>query len=206
MDPVSMAKTDFRHAIAEYIRREAQPPDKYSHQPRLYQLARSLARGESFDDDVLYAAAWMHDLGVFLGHRPQDLDALACWDHIGYVLNAGPGILRQVGFPEAKIAAVSEAIRTHLPSGEPTNVEGVLLRDADILEQLGAIGILRTVSKSGATRAFRLIGRLWKCYDVTRLNCQGASAWPRPVNWPKRDSPFFTNFWRPTTMKPADWS
>ena len=42
-----------------------------------------------------------------------------------------------------------EAIRTHLPAGRPESVEGIALRDADILEQLGAIGILRTVSKVG---------------------------------------------------------
>jgi uncharacterized protein len=32
--------------------------------------------------------------------------------------------------------------------------EGVLLRDADILEQLGAVGILRTVSKVGRDTRF----------------------------------------------------
>ena len=66
----------FREAIAEYIRSHAKPPDKFSHQPRLYRLARELAQDQPFDDDVVYAAAWLHDLGVFIGHRPEDPTAL----------------------------------------------------------------------------------------------------------------------------------
>jgi uncharacterized protein len=65
-----------------------------------------------------------------------------------------PAILRAVGFPEAKIPAVVEAIRTHQPSGDPTAIEGIILRDADILEQLGAVGVLRTVCKIGRDTRF----------------------------------------------------
>ena len=67
-----MTKPDYRRAIAQYIREQAKPPDKFSHQPRLYALAKQLAEDKSFDDEVLYAAAWMHDLGVFIGHRPEE--------------------------------------------------------------------------------------------------------------------------------------
>jgi|ERR1043166_527725 uncharacterized protein len=149
-----MNQTDYRAAIADYIRAEAQPPDKFSHQPRLYALACSLAEGKPFDDDVVYAAAWMHDLGVFIGHRPEDLTVLAAWDNVAYAVNETPGLLRKFGFPEAKIPAVVEAIRTHQPHAKPTSLEATLLRDADILEQLGAVGILRTVSKVGRDSRF----------------------------------------------------
>jgi uncharacterized protein len=140
--------------MVEYIRVQAQPPDKFSHQPRLYRLAVRLAENQPYDDDVLYAAAWMHDLGVFIGHRPEDPAALARWDHVAYATRQVPPILRQLGFPEAKLAAAVEAIRTHLPSAKPTSFEGTLLRDADILEQLGAISVLRTVSKVGRDTRF----------------------------------------------------
>jgi len=142
-----MSETPYRQAIADYIRANANPPDKFSHQPRVYRLACELAEGRPFDDDVVFAAAWMHDLGVFIGHRPEPLAALAVWDHIAYVTAKAPALLRDFGFPVEKIPAVLEAIRTHLPSGEPTTFEGTLLRDADLLEQLGAVGILRAVSK-----------------------------------------------------------
>ena len=149
-----MPEISYRHAIAEYIRAEANPPDKFSHQPRLYQLAKQLAQSQPFDDDVLYAAAWLHDIGVFIGHRPEDPTALGKWDNVAYALKEAPRLLQQFGFPTEKIAAVIETIRTHLPSGRPTSFEGTLLRDADILEQLGAVGILRTVCKIGRDTRF----------------------------------------------------
>jgi uncharacterized protein len=149
-----MQQPAYRQAIVDYIRAQANPPDKFSHQPRLYALAAALADGRPFDDDVLYAAAWLHDLGVFIGHRPHDPNALAAWDSVAYAMNQAPSVLTRLGFPLEKIPAVVEAIRTHQPSGRPVTLEGQLLRDADILEQLGAISILRTVSKVGRDTRF----------------------------------------------------
>ena len=151
---VRMTKTVFREAIENFIRAEAKPPDKLSHQQRLYELAVQLAGKEAFDDDVLHAAIWLHDVGVFIGHRPEDPVALAKWDNVAYAVQEAPAFLRRFDFPADKIQAVVEAIRTHLPSGKPTTFEGTLLRDADIFEQLGAVGILRTVSKVGRDSRF----------------------------------------------------
>src|SRR5689334_9289115 len=136
-----MEQPRYRAAITEYIRREANPPDKFSHQCRLYRLACELGEGQEFDDEVLFAAAWLHDLGVFIGHRPEEPEALAKWDNVAYALENAPRLLTKFGFPPQKIPAVLEAMRTHLSSRQPTSFEGVLLRDADILEQLGAVGI-----------------------------------------------------------------
>ena len=132
-----------------YIRAEAQPADKYGHQPRVYALAVRLGEGMEYDDDILFAAAWMHDLGVFLGHRPQNSAELAGWDHLPYTLERSRELLAGWNFPADKLEAVAEAIRSHQPQGEPARIEGVLLRDADILEQLGAIGALRALVKVG---------------------------------------------------------
>jgi uncharacterized protein len=132
-----------------YIRTEASPADKFGHQPRLYALAARLGEGMEFDDDVLFAAAWMHDLGVFLGHRPQDPEELAKWDHVPYTVTRTRELLVVWGFPACKLDAVAEAIRTHQPHDEPVSMEAILLRDADILEQLGAMGALRTIVKVG---------------------------------------------------------
>jgi len=164
-----MNQPRYREAIAEFIRAQARPPDKFAHQPRLYRLAKRLAEGQTYDDDVLYAAAWMHDLGVFYGHRPEDPAALAAWDHVAYAMRAVPALLAQFGFPEEKIPGAIEAIRTHLPSGEPTTFEGTLLRDADLLEQLGAVGVLRTVSKVGRDTRFV---RLGDPLDTLRRNAE----------------------------------
>jgi len=145
----------FRLALSDYVRSQALPVDKLGHQPRLYALTRSIGQGLSYDDDVVYAAAWLHDLGVFIGHRPEDPDQLAGWDNVAYAMKQGPEVLHQAGFPPAKIAQVVEAIRTHQPHLTPASLEGTILRDADILEQLGAIGILRVVAKIGRDTRYK---------------------------------------------------
>lgn len=149
-------KNDFRQAIVDYIRAQAKPVDKFSHQERLYALTRKIGAGQAYDDDVVFAAAWMHDLGVFIDHRPEDLAALAQWDMIAYAVGRVPDLLHECGFPPGKIPAVIEIIRVHQPSGNPVTPEGVIVRDADILEQLGAAGILRTVCKIGRDTRFRV--------------------------------------------------
>jgi uncharacterized protein len=145
---------DFRAGIEKYIRREARPVDKFGHQPRLYALTLRIGEELDYDDDVVFAAAWLHDLGVFAGHRPEDIASLTAWDNVAYAMRRAPEVLREAGFPMSKIDAVVDAIRTHQPGGNPASVEGIILRDADILEQLGAIGILRTASKVGRDTRF----------------------------------------------------
>jgi len=144
----------FRELIAEYIQAEAKPREKFGHQPRLYALTREVGQGFEYNDDVVYAAAWLHDLGVFTGHRPEDLEQLKKWDNTKYAMEQAPALLARFGFPSEKIPAVVEAIRTHQPVFAPQTIEGKILRDADILEQLGAIGILRTVCKVGRDTRF----------------------------------------------------
>lgn len=145
----SQSEYNFRLPLAEYVRSQALPVDKLGHQPRLYALTRLIGEGLAYDDDVVYAAAWLHDLGVFIGHRPEDPVALAGWDNVTYAMKQAPAVLLQTGFPTTKVADVVEAIRTHQPHLRPISLEGMILRDADILEQLGAIGIVRVTAKIG---------------------------------------------------------
>lgn len=142
-------KRNWREKVASYIRAEARPADKFGHQPRLYALTRMIGQGRAYDDDVVYAAAWMHDLGVFVGHRPTDPQELARWNHVPYTIARCRELLPGWGFPAEKLDAVAEAIRTHQPQDEPVTEEAVILRDADILEQLGAVGALRALVKVG---------------------------------------------------------
>lgn len=139
----------WRGAIVRRIRIEALPPEKFSHQARLYALTQQIAASftESVDDDVLFGATWVHDLGVFLGHRPSEPEALKRWNSTAYTVAHAGEFLRECGFPEEKIAAAIECIRTHEVHGEPITTEGTILRDADLLEQLGAVAVMRTVAK-----------------------------------------------------------
>ena len=146
--------SDFRAKLTDYLHVNAQPQHKYGHQPRLYALTRQIGEGLDYDDDIVFAACFLHDLGVFVGHRPEDPELLKKWDHVAYTCEKSPAILRETGFPEEKIPAVLEVIRTHQPHDEPQTVEATIARDADILEQLGAIGITRTLAKLGSDTRF----------------------------------------------------
>jgi uncharacterized protein len=150
--------SDFRDQLEQYVRREASPEHKYSHQPRLYALTREIAGNikpaPTYDDDIVYAAAFLHDLGVFIGHRPEDPEALKQWNHVTYICDQAPAILIRFNFPTDKIESVLACIREHQPHDNPQSFEATLLRDADILEQLGAIGILRTTAKLGSDTRF----------------------------------------------------
>ncbi len=150
----------WRQQLADYIRAQAQPIDKFSHQPRLYALACELADGVSVDDDILYAACWLHDLGVFIGHRPEDPAQLASWDNVAYAIAQTPLLLQQFGFPTEKIPAVQAAIRDHHPQARPTAIEAILLHDADLLELLGAVGLLRTLGKVGRDTRYQTFADL----------------------------------------------
>src|SRR3954467_5832187 len=101
----------WREALRVYIRQEAKPVEKYGHQPRLYALACKVGAGLEYDHDVVFAAVWLHDLGVFIGHRPEELEALKKWDSVDYAMRRAPDVLNECGFPSLKIDAVMEAIR-----------------------------------------------------------------------------------------------
>lgn len=144
----------WRESVVSYIRAEAQPVDKFGHMPRLYALAVKVGESLKYDDDILFAAAWMHDLGVFIGHRPQEPHELARWDHVPYTIARVRELLPRWGFPADKLDGVAEVIQTHQPKDNPVLIEAIVLRDADILEQLGAVGLLRAVAKIGRDSRF----------------------------------------------------
>ncbi len=68
--------------LYDYILHQAQPPEKFGHSPRLYALTQQIGATESYDDDAVY----VHDLGVFTGHRPEDLEQLKAWDNTAYAI------------------------------------------------------------------------------------------------------------------------
>ena len=162
-----------------YIREQAKPVDKFSHQSRLYELTRAVGEGQSYDDDVVFAAVWLHDLGVFSGHRPENLAELAAWDCVAYAVKKAPEILARFSFPAEKISAVVEAIRTHQPQQAPTTIEGIIVRDADILEQLGAVSVLRTVCKIGLDTRFQTFP------DALRILRKNADMLPDQLKLPR---------------------
>jgi HD superfamily phosphodiesterase len=114
----------------------------YSHSIRDYDLARQLAAADhvALDDDVMFAAAYLHDMAAFPPWANAKLD------HADEAARLVDGILKDAGFPMAKIDAVRSAIRTHMFDRDPMGPEALYLHDADALDWLGAIGVARIVA------------------------------------------------------------
>ena len=116
----------------------------YSHSVRDYELAKVLATedGVVIDDDILFASAYLHDMAAF---APWDREKEGI-DHADEAARIVDTVLVGTGFPMAKIDAVRGAIRTHMFDRRPVGPEAIYLHDADALDWLGAIGVIRIVA------------------------------------------------------------
>jgi hypothetical protein len=116
----------------------------YSHSVRDYTLAKALAEADHamIDDDVLFAAAYLHDMAAF---APWDREKEGI-DHADEGARIVDTVLNGTGFPPAKIDAVRGAIRTHMFDRTPVGPEALYLHDADALDWLGAIGVARVIA------------------------------------------------------------
>jgi uncharacterized protein len=118
----------------------------WQHSERNYNVALRLAQedGLNVDPDVLFAAAFLHDMAAF---RPC---ADRRMEHGDCAAIESESILRQAGFPMRKFPAVQAAERGHMYySNAGTRPEAIVLHDADSLDFLGDIGAARMISLTG---------------------------------------------------------
>ena len=131
---------DWRAAVHRFAEVNLKHPAwGLSHSVRDYDLAKELAAADkvTLDDDVLYAAAYLHDVAAFAPFRKPDVD------HQDEAARIVESMLAGTGFPMSKIEAVRGAIRTHMFGRDPVGPEAIYLHDADALDWLGAIGVAR---------------------------------------------------------------
>ncbi len=140
---VSQNPGDWRVTVREFAATHFHHPAwGYSHCERDYALARELAAADhvTLDDDVLFAAAYLHDLAAF---KPWENEKL---DHADVAADRVHEFLQGTGFPMQKVDAVRSAIRTHMYDRDPGSPEALYLHDADALDWLGAIGVARIIA------------------------------------------------------------
>jgi HD superfamily phosphodiesterase len=141
--PAPAASSDWHATVRDFAAKHFKNPAwGYSHSVRDYALARELAATDqvSLDDDVLFAAAYLHDMAAF---KPWENEKL---DHSDVAAGIVDTVLKGTGFPMAKIDAVRGAIRTHMYYRDPVGPEALYLHDADALDWLGAIGVARVMA------------------------------------------------------------
>jgi uncharacterized protein len=114
---------------------------------RVHQVAQEIAKNESVfvDKLIILAAAYLHDVVNLPKDHPESKKSSY------YSSLKAKDILFHMEFPQEKIEPVCHAIHAHSFSGElePETIEAKIIQDADRMEALGALGILRTFYVSG---------------------------------------------------------
>jgi uncharacterized protein len=125
-----------------------------NHTRRLLHLISIIGEGQRYDADAVWVAAHLHDWG---GYAPWAQKGV---DHALRSRQVAEPFLVERGYPAEWIEMVLECIELH-HSGDPArSIESILLSDADALDFLGIVGILRDFSKKPRD--------LRKAYQTTR--------------------------------------
>ena len=158
-----------RHQHVLELIAESLPPGELAHDRehvlRVYTWAMRLAPEAGADVELAGATALVHDL-VFV---PKDSPDRAQGGERSAA--AAPAVLAAAGYAQGDIAEITEAVRTSSWSRglSPTNALGVVLQDADRLDALGAIGILRTAACGQYMSTGALPGRFYDPQDPFAL-------------------------------------
>lgn len=116
-----------------------------AHTERVVKNALLLAKEETCDEEVVIAAAWLHDCVIVPKDHPDRNKAskLAAEKATTY--------LESIQFNQEKIPEIAHAIEAHSFSAgiKPKTTEANIVQDADRLDALGAIGIARCLMVGG---------------------------------------------------------
>ena len=130
-----LARTKFLH-----------PAWGWQHSERNYRVGIALAQadGLTVDRDVLFAAAFLHDMAAFMPCADAHMEHGDC------AAQESASVLREAGFPMEKFSRVAAAERTHMYYRDPGTIpEAIVLHDADSLDFLGDVGAARMISLTG---------------------------------------------------------
>ena len=141
--PAAADSTGWREKVTTFAAENFKHPAwGFSHSQRDYDLAKSLAASDhvSLDDDVIFAAAYLHDMAAF------DKWAEPKREHGAVAAEKIDLVLGDTDFPKEKLDAVREACRAHMFGQDAQSPEARYLHDADALDWLGAIGVARLIA------------------------------------------------------------
>ncbi len=107
------------------------------HAQRLIRLVTIIADGVEYNEDAIWIAAHLHDWGAY----PRW--ARGVFNHSQKSRELAEQFLRRENCPAELTTIVLETIEFHHGGAEGRSLEAMLLADADALEGLGLIGLLR---------------------------------------------------------------
>ena len=131
------------------------------HIKRVYQWAIKIAKSINVSTDLAGAAALLHDFINIPKESAQRSE--------GSTLSAIAGIqpLKEAQYSLEEIELITDAIRTCSWSKglSPVNDIGIVLQDADRLDAIGAIGIMRNIACAQAMGTRKLSGQFYASED-----------------------------------------
>ena len=116
------------------------------HIRRVAKNALEIHKNEGGDIEIILTAAYLHDLVIYPKDDPRNKNAT---DDSAKM--AEKFLNRLPGYPKNKIPAVVKCIKecSFSKNITPETLEGMIVRDADMLESVGVIAIARTFASSG---------------------------------------------------------
>jgi uncharacterized protein len=136
----------WKNKLLNFVKDFDHPAWGFSHFTRVYELSLELAKTQQVkvDNEALYAAAYLHDIGAFKPYRQEGKD------HSEVAVERCDEILNSIEFPSEKIPLVKDIIKTHMFYAKPGEImESKVFHDADTLDFMGSIGITRILSIVG---------------------------------------------------------
>lgn len=116
----------------------------FNHTERVYNNAIAISKGLNVDIDIVKASALLHDI---VKHKEKKGEIK---DHATQGAIEARKILEKTNFPKEKIEIVCKCILMHNKKEDLPNIKEVrILKEADGLEAVGAIGIARDFSYIG---------------------------------------------------------
>lgn len=127
--------------LAVEMQKVPSPSEVHARDHILRVLRRCIRLGEKLDADmeVLVTAVYLHDLGRHY---------IADKAHGALSAQKAEPVLERINFPREKRDAVLQAIRVHDVAASPedrTTLESKILYDADKIDTLGVVGVLRYI-------------------------------------------------------------
>lgn len=111
----------------------------FEHAQRVRNYALLLTKNQKADKKVIEIASYLHDIGR--GHEKEEY-------HTQTSANLAKTFLKTQNLPPEKIQKIIHCIETHsrkkIHRKSPQTIEAKILYDADGLEMIGAVGLLRT--------------------------------------------------------------
>ena len=119
-------------AAEDFVRKSLEQ-EPINHTLRVRQIALKLAEAEGGDKELVELGALLHDIGYMKGFK----------DHPRAGVPIARDFLNKQGYDPMKIGKIINCIIKHSGKETPQTTEEKIIWDADCLDRLGALGIIR---------------------------------------------------------------